>query len=75
MMIASITIRELVAARIGYLASLPNITNPDEIDGIKKHALFLGMSEAEFEEFLPLLLQSILQNDTKFLEHLKKGNT
>ncbi len=68
-----ISIRELVAARIGYLASLPHLTDVNEIENVKSHALFLGMSEAGFEEFLPEILSKILKDDMRFLEELKKN--
>jgi len=68
----SISNRDIIAARIGYVASLPKQEQTTSIENIKDHALSLGFNGEEFEEFLLFLLAEILKAESQLLESLKK---
>jgi len=68
----SITSHEIIAARLGFLASIPKDQQMTAIENIKDHALSLGFSDTEFERFFPDLFYKILRVDAEHLEYLKK---
>ena len=68
----SITSHEIIAARLGFVASIPKDQQMTAIENIKDHALSLGFSSAEFEEFFPELFYKILKVNSELLESLNK---
>ena len=71
----SISSHEIIAARLGFLASMPKDQQMIAIENIKAHALSLGFSDTEFEKFFPGLISKILKVESEFLESLKKENS
>ncbi len=68
----SISSREIIAARLGFLASLPQDKHMIGIENIKDHALSLGFTGTEFERFFPWVLSTVLKIEDDLLEALKK---
>lgn len=68
----SITSHQIIAARLGFLASMPQDKQIKGIENIKDHALSLGFSSPEFEIFFPLLLSKVFKVEDELLEALKK---
>lgn len=68
----SISSREIIATRIGYLATLPKSDHLWAIENIKQHALTLGIKDEEFEEFLTSLLSQIVDYQKKLLDIFTK---
>ena len=68
----SISNRDIIAARVGFLASLPKVSQLAVVENIKKHAMSLGFDEKEFEEFFSFLLVEILRVETEFLKSFRK---
>ncbi len=68
----SISSHEIIAARIGFLASMSKDQQKIGIEHIKDHALSLGFSGTEFERFFPRVLSTLLKIEADLLEALKK---
>jgi len=68
----TISNREIIAARIGFFINLPIEQKEISIKNIKEHALELGFTDAEFEEFLDWLLRTSYKVESEFLSNLKK---
>ena len=71
----SISNHEIIAARLGFLASMSKDQQIIGIEHIKDHALSLGFTGTEFEEFFPELISKILKVESELLESLKKEKT
>ena len=67
----SISSHEIIAARLGFLASMSKDQQMTSIENIKDHALSLGFSDTEFEKFFPELISKILKVESELLESLK----
>ena len=68
----SISNRDIIAARVEYLASLPKAAQLTGVENIKQNALSLGFDEKEFEEFFSFLLVEILRIESEFLKSFRK---
>ncbi len=68
----SISNHEIIAARLGFLASLSKDQQTIGIEHIKDHALSLGFSGDEFERFFSQILVEILKVDSELLDAFKK---
>lgn len=68
----SISNRDIIAARVGYLASLPKASQLIVVENIKTHAMSLGFDKKEFEEFFSFLLIEILRIEAEFLKSFRK---
>ena len=71
----SISSHEIIAARLGFLASMSKDQQIIGIEHIKDHALSLGFSGTEFERFFPCVLSNVLKVEDELLEALKKEKT
>ena len=68
---SQISNREIIAARIGYMTQLPKEKQLEAIEIIKVHALELGFTDAEFEEFFLELVHTVWEKQAELLAHLK----